>query len=117
MANLTRASLTQASLTRASLTRPKSPTRPKFEPIRLSPGAFPRSCRFDRRRRCAARVLLPYRQHGREGLRDHRFVTSRRQAGETEVAGQRHLVGNHEVPVARDAVEHAVAGEAEAVAG
>src|SRR3954449_10360273 len=117
MANLTRASLTQASLTRASLTRPKSPTRPKFEPIRLSPGAFPRSCRFDRRRRCAARVQFPYRLHGREGLRDDRLGTPRGQAGETEVAGQPQLVGNHEIRFARDAVEHAVAGEAEAVAG
>ena len=99
------------------LTRSKSLIRPKSEPIRLPAGAFPRSCRFDRRRRCAARVQVPYRLHGREGLRDDRLVTSRRQAGETEVAGQRHLVGNHEIPVARDAVEHAVAGEAEAVAG
>ena len=90
-------------------------TRLKFKPIRLSPGAFPRSCRFDRRTRCAARLQFPYRLHGREGLRDDRLVAPRRQAGETEVAGQRHLVGNHEIPVARDAVENAVADEAEAV--
>mgnify|MGYP003694458687 CR=1 FL=1 len=44
-------------------------------------------------------------------------MTPRRQAGETEVAGQRHLVGDHEIPFARDALEHAVAGEAEADAG
>src|SRR5207244_9608757 len=114
-ANLVRPSLTRANLTRPSQPRPKSLIRPKSEPIRLSPGAFPRSRRFDRR--CAARVQLPYRLHGREGLRDHRLATPRRQAGETEVAGQRHLVGNHEIPVARDAVEHAVAGETEAGAG
>src|SRR6266850_5470498 len=106
MANLTRPNLIRASL-----------TRPKFEPIRLPPGAFPRSRRFDRRRRCAARLYVPYRLHGGEGLRDHRLVTPRRQAGEAEVAGQRHFVGNHEIPIARDAVEHAVADEAEAVAG
>src|SRR5215213_7506820 len=98
-----------ASLSRAkSLTRPKSRTRPKFKPIRLSPGASPRSRRFDRRRRCAARVQFPYRLHGGEGLRDYRLVTPRRQAGEAEVAGQPHLVGNYEIRFAREAIEHAV---------
>ena len=40
------------------------------------------------------------------------------QAGEAEVAGQRHPVGDHEVPLVRKALlEHRVAGEAEADAG
>ena len=82
-----------------------------------SSSAFPRSCRVDRRRHGIDRLQIPHRLHGREGVRNHRLMTPRGQAGEAEVAGQRHLVGDHEIPLARDAVEHGVAREAEADAG
>jgi hypothetical protein len=74
-----------------------------------------RSCRFDWRG--VGGLQVPRRLHRRNGVQDHAFMAPRRQAGKGEVAGQRHLVGNHEIPPARDPVRDAVASEAETAAG
>jgi hypothetical protein len=48
--------------------------------------ALARSRRFDRHRRRAGWRQIPHRLHRREGVRDHVFMTPRRQAGKGEVA-------------------------------